>query len=74
MFDSHNLFSNLTVISARSPQELAERIGKITTPIKIIQITTSNNRHHCYFLADIKVQVEKKLNKPVKVNELQGSK
>lgn len=69
MFDSFNLYKNLAVIGSRTPEELVKKVTAITTPIKIINIIGANNRFYCYFISDLKVQVNKDLPKAKKVND-----
>lgn len=60
LFDSMNLYENLVVLRADTPEELVIMIKSVKTPIKIVSIVASNNRHYAYLIGDIRIKKTKK--------------
>jgi hypothetical protein len=60
MFDSLNVYDNLEVLSAKTPEELILLIKQIKRPIKILAFVSDNNRHFAYISGDIIIKRTKK--------------
>jgi tRNA threonylcarbamoyladenosine modification (KEOPS) complex Cgi121 subunit len=63
MFDSLSSYSNIEVLRADTPEELASMIRQIKQPIKIVAITAGNNRHYAFIIGDIRIRKVNKKNK-----------